>query len=77
MNGKVKFFNSKRGWGFIAPDDGSENIFVHYKGIKNGMKENGKVFLEEDQKVTFELSKNEKGRIAIDVSILDEVSIGR
>ena len=78
MNGKVKFFNPKRGWGFISPDDSSENIFVHYTGIRNGVRnKDGKIVLLENQKVSFELSKNEKGRVAIDVSVLDEVVIGR
>ena len=73
MTGKVKFFNPKRGWGFINPDDGSENIFFHYKGIRNGLKNKfGKVYLSENQQVSFELSSNEKGRIAVDISLLEK-----
>ncbi len=52
--GKVKWFNSTKGYGFIAPDDGGEDVFVHMSAVRNaGMQD-----LEEDQVVEFELVQN-------------------
>lgn len=55
--GTVKWFNSEKGFGFIAPDDGSADVFVHYSEIQ------GKGFrtLTEDQRVTFEVGEGPKG----------------
>jgi len=52
--GKVKWFNSTKGYGFIAPDDGGDDVFVHMSAVRNaGMQD-----LEEDQVVEFELVQN-------------------
>ncbi|MDA3629121.1 cold-shock protein, partial [Saccharopolyspora sp. WRP15-2] len=49
--GTVKWFNSEKGFGFIAPDDGGPDVFVHYSAIdSSGFRE-----LSEDQKVTYEV----------------------
>lgn len=55
--GKVKWFNAEKGFGFIEPDDGSEDVFVHYTEII------GKGFrtLDENQKVEFEIGEGTKG----------------
>ena len=51
MTGTVKWFNESKGFGFITPDDGSKDVFVHFKAIQgSGFKK-----LEEGQKVEFRL----------------------
>ena len=62
--GTVKWYNSERGYGFIEPDDGSEDVFVHFSGIAGG----GFRSLEEGEKVSYELTRGEKGMQAENVS---------
>lgn len=65
--GKVKFFNSEKGFGFITPDDGSEGVFVHFSAIQSdGYKE-----LKEGQKVSYEVKKGPKGLQAENVKVVD------
>ncbi|MGC9384128.1 MAG: cold-shock protein [Kosmotogaceae bacterium] len=62
MTGTVKWFNNKKGYGFITKDDG-EDVFVHYSAIDmEGFKT-----LEEGQRVEFEIEQSEKGPQAIEV----------
>jgi cold shock protein len=54
--GTVKWFNGEKGFGFIAPDDGSADVFVHYSEIQGG----GYRSLEENQRVQFEVGQGAK-----------------
>jgi CspA family cold shock protein len=57
MTGIVKWFNAEKGYGFITPDDGSEDVFVHFSAIvADGYKK-----LLEGQKVTFETEPDPRG----------------
>jgi CspA family cold shock protein len=55
--GTVKWFNAEKGFGFIAPDDGSPDVFAHYSAIASS----GYKSLDENQKVEFDLAQGPKG----------------
>ena len=63
--GKVKFFNATRGFGFITPDDGAKDVFVHVSAIEQA----GLFGLREGQKVTFEIQSDARGPKAVDLQI--------
>ncbi|TDC92632.1 cold-shock protein [Saccharopolyspora aridisoli] len=56
-NGTVKWFNSEKGFGFIAPNEGGPDVFVHYSAIDAA----GFRTLEEDQQVVYDVSQGPKG----------------
>ena len=61
--GIVKWFNSSKGFGFIVPDDGGEDLFVHHSEIKS----DGYANLDEGQKVEFVVGQGKKGPCATNV----------
>ncbi len=62
--GTVKWFNGRKGFGFITPEDGGDDLFVHHSEIKGS---GGFSSLEEGQKVEFEVGEGKKGPCATNV----------
>jgi CspA family cold shock protein len=64
QQGTVKFFNDDKGYGFIKPDDGGSDLFVHYTGIRG----DGHRSLADGAHVEFDTRPGKKGREAFDVA---------
>ena len=64
--GTVKWFNNEKGFGFIAPDNGSADVFAHFSAIAG----NGYKSLEENQKVEFDITEGRKGPQAENITVL-------
>ncbi len=64
QEGTVKWFSDEKGYGFISPDDGSEDVFVHHTGIVG----DGFKSLDEGDKVTYEVTQGRKGLQAENVT---------
>jgi len=62
-NGTVKFFNDGKGYGFITPDDGGKDVFVHINGLNGGS-------ITEGDKVSYEVEEGRKGLNAVNVSVV-------
>ena len=58
--GTVKFFNESKGYGFIAPDGGGQDAFVHISAVENS----GMRTLRENQRVSYELQQDRRGKMA-------------
>lgn len=58
--GTVKFFNDSKGYGFIAPDGGGQDAFVHISAVENS----GMRTLQQDQRVSYELQQDRRGKMA-------------
>ncbi|MEI4259978.1 MAG: transcription antiterminator/RNA stability regulator CspE [Candidatus Dasytiphilus stammeri] len=66
IKGNVKWFNESKGFGFITPEDGSKDVFVHFSAIQS----NGFKTLTEGQRVEFEITTGAKGPAAANVIIV-------
>ncbi len=58
--GTVKWFNAQKGYGFIQPDDGSKDVFVHVSAVESA----GFGSLQEGQKLSYELERGQQGKIS-------------
>jgi CspA family cold shock protein len=61
--GKVKWFNETKGFGFITPDNGGEDLFAHYSAIQTS----GFKVLQENQNVSFDVVQGQKGKQAANI----------
>ena len=61
--GTVKFFNAQRGFGFIAPEDGSKDVFVHAQAVEQA----GMRMLAEGQRVSFDIQPDKRGSKAVNL----------
>ena len=66
-SGTVKWFNAQKGYGFIQPDDGSKDVFVHISAVERA----GMGNLREGQKLSFELERGQQGKTSA-VNLRDE-----
>lgn len=66
VNGKVKWFNSSKGYGFITRNDGEADVFVHFSAIAG----DGYKSLEEGNEVEFEVTQGQKGPQATNVRLV-------
>ena len=71
MKGKVKWYDMKKGYGFITPEDGTKDIFVHHSGIKSDRKPKE---MHEGDDVEFELATNDRGRTAVNALVFSTAS---
>ena len=65
--GTVKWFNSSKGFGFIAPDSGGEDVFAHFSAIQS---QDFKT-IAENQKVSFDVTSGPKGKQAANIHLVD------
>tara|TARA_R110002073_G_scaffold128999_5_gene275219 strand:+ start:17202 stop:17393 length:192 start_codon:yes stop_codon:yes gene_type:complete len=61
-NGTVKFFNSSKGFGFITPDDGTKDVFVHQSALTDD--------INEGDKVSYDVEQSDKGLNAVNVNVI-------
>ena len=65
--GTIKFYNRKKGFGFIVPDEGGNDVFLHYSGIKEGSGE-----VADGLRVSYTVTESPKGLNAVDVMVVEE-----
>ncbi len=64
QQGIVKFFNDARGFGFIKPDEGAQDIFFHISAL-NGMQS-----IDQDVRIAFEINENQRGKFAENIELI-------
>ena len=67
LKGTVKWFNGKKGYGFIAREDGEKDVFVHASAVR----EAGLKYLNENQKLEFSVEDGEKGHAAVGLKVIE------
>ena len=65
--GTVKFFKTDKGYGFITPEDGSRDVFVHVSAVQNS----GLATISKGQRLNFEVQEDARGPKAVDLSVAD------
>jgi cold shock protein len=60
ITGTVKFFNADKGYGFIAPESGGDDAFVHISAVERA----GMRTLDKDQRVSYEIEKDQRGKMS-------------
>ena len=65
--GSVKFFKTDKGYGFITPEDGSRDVFVHVSAVQDS----GLTTLSEGQKLSFEIQEDARGPKATNLAVID------
>ncbi len=68
LTGTIKWYNRKQGFGFVAPDAGGEDIFIHHSALRQGRQEH----IDEGDRIAFSVEQRQKGPSAVDVSLLEE-----
>ena len=66
MNGQVKFFNTTKGFGFIAPEDGGKDVFVHVTAVQAA----GLRGLNEGQRIRFDVEADKRGPKAVNLKLI-------
>ena len=64
QNGKIKFYNKQKRYGFVTGEDGVD-YFFHDTGLANG------IYVRDDEKVAFNVTETDRGKKAIDISLID------
>ncbi|MDO2948154.1 cold-shock protein [Aeromonas simiae] len=67
ITGSVKWFNADKGYGFITPDQGGKDLFVHFSALQG----DGHRSLYDGQRVSFSIENTQKGENAVSVSAID------